>query len=301
MVGPDDDHEAPPPSRLPVARTRPARFAGRYYPADALELRRQAEAALGPLDDGQAHARGRALGLVVPHGPWSYVAAIAGAAIGRYAVEETVIILAPNHAGRGPRSAVVCDGTYAIPGSPGIAIEQSIAESIRALGGLAEAPEVFVEEHAIEVLLPLLVARQPRLTIVPIAIHDVSASSAARIGAAIADATVGRGGGVTLLATTDLAHYVPVAALALFEESALLAEHARTLNDEALVEVFRARLQGPGPILETCGLGALLTFVHAMRALGAGPGELVATGSSLDVDKDAHGAVAWASLAWPRA
>jgi MEMO1 family protein len=296
MVGPDDDHEPPPPSRLPVARTRPAKYAGSHYPADPTELRQQAEAALGRPEDRRD---GRALGLVVPHGPWSYVAAIAGAAIGRYAVEETVIILAPNHAGRGPRSAIVCDGAYALPGSSGIVIEQSIAESIRALGGLAEAPEVFVDEHAIEDVLPLLAARQSRLTIVPIAIHDVSASSAARIGAAIADATVGRGGGVTLLATTDLAHYVPAAALA--NESAQLAEHARTLNDEALVDVFRARLRGPGPILETCGLGALLTFVHAMRALSAGPGELCARGSSLDKEKDARAGVAWASLAWPRA
>jgi MEMO1 family protein len=290
MVGPDEDHDAPPPSRV-VARTRPAKFAGKHYPEDPAELRRAAGAALGTRGDG------RALGLVVPHGPWRYVAAIAGAAIGRFALDETVIVLAPNHAGRGPRSAIVCDGLYAMP-TGNVAIEQTVAESIRALGGLAEAPEVFVDEHAIEDVLPLLHAAQPRLSIVPILIHDVSPASAARIGAAIADAVVGRGGGVTLVATTDLAHYVPRAELD--RESATIAEAARTLDGEALVDAFRRRLEGSGPILETCGLGALLTFVHAMRALGGAAGELCARGSSLQMDEDARAGVAWASIAWPR-
>jgi MEMO1 family protein len=283
----DDENEPVPASRV-VARQRPPRFAGAHYPDQ--DLKRHAEALLAEASDG------RALGLVVPHGPWKYVGALAGAAIGRFAIEETVILLAPNHAGRGPRSAIVCDGSYALPGNVNIPIEQTLAESIRALGGLAEAPEVFTDEHAIEDLLPLLHARQPRLSIVPIAIHDVSALTAARVGAAIADATVGRGGGVTLVATTDLAHYVPIADLE--AESTRIAENARTLNDEALIEAFGARLRGPGPILETCGLGALLAFVHAMRHLGAGAGELVARGSSLDLDGDAHAAVAWASIAW---
>lgn len=288
MVGPHDELE-PPASRV-VSRVRPPLFAGRHYPQD--DLKREAESLLAPA------IAGRALGLVVPHGPWRYVGKIAGAAIGRYAVEETVIVLAPNHAGRGPRSAIVCDGAYALPGNVSIPIEPSLAESIRALGGLAEAPEVFADEHAIEDLLPLLYARQPRLSIVPIAIHDVSALTAARVGAAIADATVGRGGGVTVVATTDLAHYVPIADLE--RESQHVSERARTLDDEALVAAFGARLHGEGPILETCGLGALLAFVHAMRHLGAGPGELVARGSSLDVEPNARAAVAWASLAWRR-
>lgn len=292
MVGPEDDRE-PPPSRGPFARTRPARFAGKHYPAEPAGVKREAESLLGT-----ARLTTRALGLVVPHGPWRYVGRIAGAAIGRHVVEETVILLGPNHAGRGPRSAIVCDGAYALPGNVNIPIEQSLAESIRALGGLTEAPEVFLEEHAIEDLLPLLHAAQPRLSIVPIAIHDVSTSSAARVGAAIADACVGRGGGVTLVATTDLAHYVPLATLE--AESATIAERARMLDDEALIASFAARLRGRGPILETCGLGSLLAFVQAMRAFGAGPGELVARGSSLDVDKDVHAAVAWASIAWAR-
>lgn len=281
----DDVASAAPRVRLP-------RFAGSHYPSDAEELRRTASALVaGP-------GTTRALGLVLPHGPWSYVGKIAGAAIGRGQVEETVIILAPNHEGRGPRSAIVCDGAYALPAFGQVPIEESLAESIRALGGLAEAPEVFTGEHAIEDLLPLLAARQPRLSIVPIAIHDMSPASAARIGAALGDAIVGRGGGVTLVATTDLAHYVPRESIPTVADP--IAEAARTLDEEALVDAFRARLDGRTPIVETCGLGALLTFVHAMRALGVHGGEVVARGDSSAIEPDARAVVAWASLFYAR-
>jgi len=287
-----------PDTGIPKApRVRPPRFAGTHYPADPVELRRMA----GELVSANAtpSPTRRALGLVLPHGPWSYVGRLAGPALARGVLEETVVVLAPNHEGRGPRSAIVCDGAYVLPGGAQVPIEESLAESIRALGGLAEAPEVFTAEHAIEDLLPLLVAKQSRLSIVPIAIYDVSPASAARIGAALADAIVGRGGGVTLVATTDLAHYVPREAIPTLAEP--IAEAARALDEDALVDAFRARLDGRTPIVETCGLGALLTFVHAMRALGGAPGELVARGHSGEVEPDAKAVVAWASLFYPRA
>jgi AmmeMemoRadiSam system protein B len=285
----DRDLDRPESTPPKASRVRPPRFAGAHYPGEPHELRRMAaELTAGPL------VTERALGLVLPHGPWRYVGRAVGAAIARARLEETVVVLAPNHEGRGPRSAIVCDGAYALPGGVQVPIEEALAESIRALGGLAEVPEVFLAEHAIEDLLPLLLARQPRLSIVPIAIHDVSAAMAARIGAALADAIVGRGGGVTVVATTDLAHYAPRVSVAAFADP---IEHAAAaLDEEALVTAFRARLDGRTPIVETCGLGALLTFVHAMRALGLTDGEVVARGDSSVFEPDAQAVVAWASL-----
>ncbi len=292
MVGRVDEHEStnvpPPPSRV-----RPPRFAGVHYPSDPTELRSAVDALVGKLPTTTGP---RLTGLVLPHGPWSMVGPMIAAALARGVLEEHVIILAPNHKNRGPRSSIVCDGAYALPGLT-IPIEQTLAESVRALGGLTEAPEVFTDEHSIEVLLPLLHARQSRIAIVPIAIHDVSAASA-RIGPAIADAIVGRGGGVTLIATTDLAHYVPLDRVA--AESALIADAAAALDAEALVDAFRRRIVGPGPILETCGLGALLTFVHAMHALGATRGDIVARAHSGEFDSNARAVVAWASLVFAK-
>lgn len=296
MVSDDEldlrDNQEPIAPKAP--RVRPPRFAGTHYPADAGELRKACHELL--VTDSRAAAR--ALGLVLPHGPWRFVGRLAGSAIARGHVEETVVVLAPNHEGRGPRSAIVCDGAYALPGGQQVPIEESLAESIRALGGLAEAPEVFTAEHAIEDLLPLLLAAQPRLSLVPIAIHDVSAASAARIGAALGDAIVGRGGGVTLVATTDLAHYVRPQDVPAVADP--IAEAARALDADALESAFRSRLDGRTPIVETCGLGALLTFVHALRALGATPGEIVGRAHGGVLEPDARAVTAWGSLFFGR-
>lgn len=291
-----DNQDSVTPNKAP--RVRPPRFAGTHYPADTSELRKACHELL--VSDTHTHTRSasRALGLVLPHGPWRFVGRLLGSAIARGLVEETVVVLAPNHEGRGPRSSIVCDGAYALPGGQQVPIEESLAESIRALGGLAEAPEVFTAEHAIEDLLPLLLAAQPRLSLVPIAIHDVSAASAARIGAALGDAIVGRGGGVTLVATTDLAHYVRREEVSTVADP--IAEAARALDADALESAFRSRLDGRTPIVETCGLGALLTFVHALRALGAAPGEIVGRANSGDHEPDARAVVAWGSLYFGR-
>ncbi len=302
MAYPDDELDPAPlltaslPPKTKVARIRPAKFAGRMYPADPAELRRQAaELVAGP---EAAPGSPRALGLVLPHGPWTHVGRLVGDALRAGPVEETVVVLGPNHLGRGPRGAIVCDGAFALPGGGTVPIEQTLAESVRGLGGLTEAPELFADDHAIETLLPILLAAQPRLCVVPVALHDVAPPTAARIGAAIADAVVGRGGGATLVATTDVAHYVAPESLAAATDA--IVDRTAALDDEGLVAAIRARMALPGPVIETCGLGALLTFVHAMRALGADPGKVVGRGASSDVDGPDAAAVAYASIAYLR-
>ncbi|MGZ3452495.1 MAG: AmmeMemoRadiSam system protein B [Polyangiales bacterium] len=290
MTDPEDDLFSPTVApKPPAARLRPPRFAGRFYPDDPAEMRREAQALVGRPATGL-----RAVGLVLPHGPWAQTGALAGKALAHAQLEETVVVLGPNHAGRGARAAIVCDGAYALPGGTNIPIESSLAESIRALAGLTESAEAFAEDHAIEAILPLLHAAQPRLAIVPVALHDVGLPTAIRIGAAIADAIVGRGHGVTLIATTDLAHYVPRASLAAATDGVLT--HTAALDEAALVESVRARASLPGPVIETCGLGALFSFVTAMHALDAPAGQVIGRFASSETGP----VVGWAAISYAR-
>jgi AmmeMemoRadiSam system protein B len=240
-----------------------------------------------------------ALGLVLPHGPLAYTGAITAAALQRGIPDETAIILAPNHAARGARAAISSHHAYAIPGAV-VAVEERLVESIRALGGLSEVPAAFADEHAIEVLLPLLVGVRPRLAIVPILLHDLNPHSAARVGAAIADAIVGRGGGVTIIATTDFVHYADRATLD--EVVPRLLAHVAALDEDGLVAEVEALGRRPGPTLEMCGLGPLLTAIHALRLLGAATGDIAAQGSSAGSEDSARGHVGYGSVVFfPRA
>ncbi|MEJ2057490.1 MAG: AmmeMemoRadiSam system protein B, partial [Desulfofustis sp.] len=76
--------------------------AGRFYPGDPEELARTVQALLPK----GAEPPKKALGIVSPHAGYVYSGAMAGRTIGAVAIPKTVIILGPNHHGRGAKAAV---------------------------------------------------------------------------------------------------------------------------------------------------------------------------------------------------
>ena len=272
---------------------RKPQFAGRFLPVEADEQRGLLEGWVTPVVSGP-----RAAGLVLPHGPWSDIGPLVGAALSSTRLEEVVVLLAPNHLCRGPRATIVSEGTFVLP-TGNVPIDNALAESLRALGGLTELPEVLGREHAIEVLLPLLLAAPPRLSLVPVVLHDLALPAARRIGHALADAVVARGG-VTIIATSNLAHYVPAAAVGAATDGLLAALAPGDI--EGFVAALRAReQQHDGAIVETCGLSTLLVYLEALAHLGGvDEGRVVARGQSRDAKHPEGSVVAYASLVHPR-
>ncbi len=280
------------PKSAVTGQVRPTRWADTMYPGDEAHLRRACRAYVA----APPACAPTLVGAFVPHGPLTYVGPLVGAALAQGPIEETLVILAPNHAGRGPRGAVVGDGGFAVPGGV-VPIDTPLAEAIRSLGGLTDARAPFDEEHAIEVLLPLLLTARPRISIVPLQFHDLRPEAAARVGASIADAIVGRGRGVTLIATSNLGHYVLPSEVEAVSEPVLAALAA--LDVDAFVHAIEARMRRAGPTVEMCGLSATLVAMHALRALDVAGGSIVARGSSAEVGGEAGLAVAYGALAYP--
>jgi hypothetical protein len=283
-----------PPKSAVTGQVRPLRWADGMYPGDELQLRKLCRGHVPVVAPGAA----RLVGAFVPHGPLAYVGSIIGAALGGGVLEETVVVLAPSHSGRGPRGAILADGGFAVPGGV-VPIDGALAESIRSLGGLTDTRVPFEEEHAIEVLLPLLLTARPRITIVPMQFHDLRPEAAARIGAALADAIVGKGRGVTLVATSNLAHYALPSEVETV--GAPVLEAIAALDVDGFIRAIEARLQRPGPTVEMCGLSATLVAMHALRALDAPAGRIVARGSSADQPGEAGLAVGYGAIAFPAA
>lgn len=271
---------------------RKPQFGGRFAPADEAEQRRLLEGWVRPPIGGP-----RAAGMVLPHGPWSDVGPIVGEALSSTRLEEVVVLLAPNHACRGPRATIVSEGSF-VAATGAVPIDAALAESLRALGGLTELPEVLAQEHAVEVLLPFLHAAQPRLSVVPVVLHDLAVPAARRIGHALADAVVARGG-VTIVATSNLAHYVAPERVGAATDGLLAALGPG--DAEAFVAALQARAQQAGSIVETCGLSTLLVYLEALAHLGGvGEGRVVSRGQSRDPAHPAAPVVAYASLVHPR-
>jgi AmmeMemoRadiSam system protein B len=190
--------------------------AGRFYPGDATALRREVEGYLaagatgvfGP--DPGADCRPRhAVGVVAPHAGYVYSGGIAGKVFAAVTVPERVVVLCPNHTGRGHRIAVANRGTFELPGAS-VPVDAELAERILAeVNGATADWEAHRTEHAIEVELPFLLARRADVRVVPIVLGGLAEADAVALGLALHRAADAVAGDVLVVASSDMSHYLP--------------------------------------------------------------------------------------------
>jgi AmmeMemoRadiSam system protein B len=77
-----------------MASLREPAVAGRFYPANAAELRADVESYLSPPQERVA-----AIGCIVPHAGYIYSGQVAGAVFSRLEIPSSCIVLCPNHTG----------------------------------------------------------------------------------------------------------------------------------------------------------------------------------------------------------
>ena len=103
------------PTRLPAV-------AGQFYPGTRVGV----DAAVRDLFAGLPSAARAALAVMCPHAGWIYSGKLAAKTLAAVAIPERVVVLCPNHTGRGASVAVFPDGAWAIPGAE-IAIDADLA------------------------------------------------------------------------------------------------------------------------------------------------------------------------------
>ena len=165
-----------------IATVRHPAVAGRFYPGDRDSLLADLNSYLSPPEAPVA-----ALGCVAPHAGYIYSGHVAGAVFARLEVPSQCIVLCPNHTGHGQPLSIMTQGQWETPlGNIAIA-EQLAASLVNACPELQEDSAAHRSEHAIEVQLPFLKARQPRVSFVPIALGTSRFESLAAMGDAIAN------------------------------------------------------------------------------------------------------------------
>ncbi|MCB9587084.1 MAG: AmmeMemoRadiSam system protein B [Polyangiaceae bacterium] len=265
--------------------TRPAQVRGRFYPGSPREIERQLAVCLG-----EPRAEQPALALVLPHAGWVYSGAIAGEAIAQTRIPERVIVLCPNHTGQGARGAVWARGEWEC-GIDRVPIDEALADSLLARTSVLQADDsAHFGEHAIEVLLPLLQARQPALRVVPICLGPLRYEQSAEVGAAMASviAQLPEAERPLIVASTDMSHF-------------LSAEQAQRADAPALDAVLhldpRALYQRVvEQDISMCGFLPTCATLCAVRELGASRAELMKYGHSGLVTGDDSRVVAYASF-----
>jgi AmmeMemoRadiSam system protein B/AmmeMemoRadiSam system protein A len=261
--------------------------AGSFYPGTAAELKKTVAA----LVDKKA-TKTEAIGLLVPHAGYVYSGAVAGAAISRVRLTDTVIIIGPSHSGRGKPFSVMPEGTWRTPLGD-VEVDAALAAELIARSGYLEADTAaHREEHAVEIQLPLLQYLKPDVKIVPIILALAPAAVYRDIGRDIARTLRETGREALVLASGDMTHYEPDATAR--EKDFKAVEAIVALDDEKLDRRYREL-----PI-SMCAFGPAMVLITVAKELGAAAGEPVKYQTSGDTTGDREAVVGYAGVIIPK-
>jgi AmmeMemoRadiSam system protein B len=262
---------------------RSAVVAGQFYPGTRETLLE----ALGSLVVADT-PQGPAIAVMSPHAGYIYSGGVAGKTFASVSIPDQVVILGPNHHGRGHVAAVYASGAWETPLG-----QTSVASGLarRILGECTMTAEDHVAhrfEHSLEVQLPFLQFRAPRVSIVPVCISRMPLELLLQLGDGLARAIQASDSAPLIVASTDMTHYESGKTARKKDFQAL--EKVLALDPEGLYEVVQ------GERISMCGVLPTVVMLRAALALGAREAELIAYSNSGDVTGDQSEVVGYAGV-----
>jgi AmmeMemoRadiSam system protein B len=262
---------------------RPPAVAGMFYEGRPDRLREQVRAYL-PSDAIPE----RAFGAIVPHAGYVYSGPVAGAVYARLAVPKTVVILCPNHTGRGARASVEPSDAWSTPLGEVPTNRRLAARLLQLSPSLEEDRAAHAREHSLEVQLPFLQTIRPDFDFVPICLGEHDLELCREIGRALARVREEEKEAPLLLASSDMNHYESRAVGQRKDEKALACVQA--VDPEGL---FHTVLTDG---ISMCGFLPATALLFAARASGAQTVRVVARRDSGDETGDTSSVVGYAGV-----
>jgi len=261
------------------ATKRPPAVAGQFYPDDPNELRAEVARFIG-----DAAAARRRIGVVAPHAGYVYSGATAGKVYAATEVPERVVVLAPNHTGRGGERAAWARGVLGLPGG-GVPVDEELCERLIRQGVVEDDREAHRREHALEVQLPFLQARNPSVKVTPVVLGGLRLEECEALGRALAEAAPAD---ALVVASSDMNHYLDDATTRVRDRMAL--DPLLALDERRLyMTVVREDIS-------MCGFIPATVMLAFARARGAKHAELVGYATSGDAFGDRKRVVGYAGV-----
>jgi MEMO1 family protein len=269
--------------KRPFRMHRTPAVAGRFYDGSSFGLRKQVEQYVA---SGQPHID--AVGIMVPHAGLIYSGSVAGKVYSSISMPKTFIMLGPNHTGLGPAVSLMDDGAWEVP-TGSLNIDRRLASRILQGTRLAvRDSQAHAYEHSLEVQLPFIAYFSHDVSIVPIAIMSASYDSCRELAEAIAKAIQGVDYPVTILASSDMSHYVSDKIARQKDKRAIekiLGLDPGGLNDTVMNEK-----------ISMCGVFPATIMLIAAQLLGAKNARLINYMTSGDVSGDYDNVVGYAGI-----
>ena len=263
---------------------RQAAVSGRFYPDDKTELLNSVRKYVenGSISDMPSRA------IVVPHAGYIFSGKTAGLTYSAVKIPDRVVIIGPNHYGRGPQISVMKEGIWRLPGFDA-EIDEELAEVIIKNSRFAEDDATAHEmEHSIEVQIPFILYRNPRAKIVPICMYTEEDGKIEDIGEAIGHAIEKVDYNTLIVASSDMSHYVSTDTARKLDMQALRA--IEILNWKELLETVRREN------ISMCGYAPVAAALKASIILQARKGRTVDYSTSGDALPGSEEVVGYAGV-----
>ncbi|MGQ9638885.1 MAG: AmmeMemoRadiSam system protein B [Candidatus Bathyarchaeia archaeon] len=280
-------------------RIRKPAQAGVFYSSEADTLRREIERCfkhrLGPgkiPEVADAELSGVA-GLICPHAGYMYsgpVAATAYSELARHGRPRRVVIIGPNHTGRGSGVSLMSEGSWATPLGE-VKIDTDLANSILECAPIVDVDDkAHTYEHSIEVQLPFLqYLYGDDFTFVPICMMMQDLETSRELGEAVFK--VAHEPTHLILASSDMTHYEPHKIASSKDMKVIQAiERLDEASIEAIVE---------SELVSVCGVGPIIAAVVYSKRRGVSRAKLLSYRTSGEVSGDYQSVVGYAAIIFP--
>lgn len=264
---------------------RQAVVAGRFYDGNPEKLNAMVDGFLGLGKEKKAE---KTLLAMVPHAGYVFSGAVCGKTLGLANLEQTVLLLGPNHTGQGKSYALWPEGQWNIPGGS-LPIDTELAAALLdADANMTADTAAHVGEHSIEVVLPFLRRLNPATAIVPVAISSPALNILEQVGKNIGQALKKFDRPVSIVVSSDMSHYISHDEAKAKDSMAL--EPAVNLDPAAMFNAVRTNN------ISMCGVMPMTVGLFAALELGATKGELAAYATSGEVSGDFEQVVGYAGV-----
>ncbi len=271
---------------MALSKVRKPVVAGKFYPHDAKDINKEIDAFL---EDNKG-PKLEAIGCVLPHAGYLYSGKVAAVTLSQINIPDRIILLGPNHTGNGSAYSIMTDGLWETPLGQ-VGIDRELAQLIlRSSNHLEDDSLAHLEEHSLEVELPMLQYFKNDFKIVPIAFMSEEPNILKQIGKDIASVIrdFDYKGKVLLLASSDMTHYEPAEEAKVKDKEAI--EAILELDEDKLMRRIKHFN------ISMCGYAPVTVMLSATKALGAKSGRLTMYQTSGDITGDKTSVVGYAGI-----
>jgi AmmeMemoRadiSam system protein B len=258
-------------------------FAGQFYASDPKALRSVIESFIKK-QEPKLEARAA----VVPHAGYIYSGSVAGMVFSSVRLPGRIILLGPNHSGKGAALALSPADAWRTPLGI-VPVDKEINQILLAeCPELREDPSAHSKEHSLEVQIPFVQVLQPDFSFSAICVGTDEYKTLEALGHAMARTIRTLGEAVMLVASSDMTHYETAEAAARqdqFAISRVLAIDPRGLYDVVLQKK-----------ITMCGFAPTISVLIACSDLGASAGRLIRYTNSGYTSGDFDQVVAYAGM-----